>query len=185
MVKSLTERIIYWLNAFPSDTGISSTMSPATIIEGSPHPDFSQKQIAFGAYKMVHTGTVKNTKVRDIPAITLKPLNESGGYTFMSLLSGKKICGAKRTQKPIPDEVIARVEHLATCKNMPLLDSRELIFEWAPVQNFGPIQKFSNNSNVDVDDTNKNSDNAEVVDHSFEDNESDDEVPSQPSDNKS
>ena len=185
MVKSLMERIIYWLNGFPSDIGISSTTSPAAIIEGSPHPDFSQKHIAFGAYSMVHTVTVNNTKARDIPAITLKPLNESGWYTFMSLLSGKKIRGAKWTQKHIPGEVIACVEYLATCENMPLLDSRELIFEWAPGQNFGPTHNFSDNSNVDVDDIKNNGENDEVVDHNFEDNDSDDEVPSQPSDNES
>ena len=59
---------------------------------------------------MVHTGTVNNMKARDIPAIALKTLNESGGYTFMSILSGKKIRGVKWTQKPIPDEAISRVE---------------------------------------------------------------------------
>ena len=83
-------------------------------------------------------------KVRDIPAITLKPLNESGGYTFMSLLSGKKIRGVKWTPKPIPDEAIVRVEQLATHENMPLSDSRELIFEWAPGERFGPLMNILN-----------------------------------------
>ena len=85
----------------------------------------------------------------------------------MRLLSGKKICGSKWTQKPIPDEVITCVQYLATCENIPFLDSRELIFKWAPGQNFGATQNYSDNSNVDVDDINNNGDNDEVVDHNF------------------
>ena len=49
----------------------------------------------------------------------------------MSLLSGHNIRGVKWTHKPIPDEVIARVEDLATHEDMLLLDTRELMFEWA------------------------------------------------------
>ena len=60
---------------------------------------------------MVHTGTVNNMKAIDTSAIALKPLNESGRYTFMSLLPGKKIRGIKWTQKPIPDEAITLVEN--------------------------------------------------------------------------
>ena len=55
-------------------------MSTSAIIEGCPHLDFNQNHTDFGAYAMVHTGTMNNSKERDIPAITLKLLNEKGGY---------------------------------------------------------------------------------------------------------
>ena len=108
MITVLLKRIIYWLNPFSSKTGISSIMSPATIVEGCPHPDFSQNHIDFGVYTMVHTSTMHKTKSRDIPAIDLKSLNETRRYMFTNLLSGKKICAIKWKQKSIPDKVIAQ-----------------------------------------------------------------------------
>ena len=90
MVILLLERIIFLLNTFPSDTKISSTMSPSTIIEGFPRPDSSKTHIAFGTYTMVHTGTINSMKARDIPAIGLKPLKDLGGYNIVSLISMKK-----------------------------------------------------------------------------------------------
>ena len=91
MAMSLIERFIFWLNVFPSNTGIFSTMSLGTIIKGCPRPDFNQNHIAVGAYVLVHTGTINNTRAIDISAIALKPLNKIGEHTFMSLLSGQKI----------------------------------------------------------------------------------------------
>ena len=93
-------------------------------MEGFPRPDFNQNHISFGAYAMVYTGGMNNTKAGDIPDISLKPLSETGGYTFMSLLSGKKIRTIKWIQNPSPYEVIARVENLAESESMPLLDKR-------------------------------------------------------------
>ena len=118
MVVSLLERVIFWLNSFPSDTEISSTMNPSTIMEGCPCPDFNQKHIAFGAYAMVNTCTMKNIKARDIPDIALQPLNETDGYIFMSLLTCKKIRAVNRTHMPIPDEAFTRVEDLADQENI-------------------------------------------------------------------
>ena len=103
---------------------------------------------------MVHTGTVNNMKARYIPAIALKPLSESGGYTFMSLLSGKKICGVKWNQNPIPDKEISRVEQLTTHKNRSLLDRKELIFEWVPEQRFKLPTNIANEVHADIDDIN-------------------------------
>ena len=158
-------------------------MSPAMIIECCPRPNFSANHIAFDAYEMVHTGTIKNMKAREISTITLKSLNQLGGYIFMSLLSGKKMRGVKWTQKPIPDKSIVRVEYLAGRENMPLLDSRELIFEWAPGHHFDLYKNMLNEVGVGVDDINTNNDitegndfNDEIINHIFEDAESDDDT---------
>ena len=74
MTISLLKIIIHWLSSFPSDTGISSTMRPATIVKGHLRPNLSQNHIIFGAHIMVHTGTVNNIKARNIPIFALKAL---------------------------------------------------------------------------------------------------------------
>ena len=93
MVRSLIEAITEVLNAFPSKNGISSTLSPSTIIEGKPKFDFSRAMITFGSYAMVYTSTTNSMKRRSVPAIALRRSNSAGGHYFMSLYSGKRIHG--------------------------------------------------------------------------------------------
>ena len=57
MDRSLIEAITEVLNAFPSKNGISSTLSPVTIVEGKPKFDFSRAMIPFGSYTLVYEGT--------------------------------------------------------------------------------------------------------------------------------
>ena len=109
MVNSLVEYVIYWLNALPATNGVSSTLSPATIVLGRNKPDLSIKHIPFGAYAITYAGTENNMTGRGIPAIALKPSNNCGGNYFMSLLSGKRIHAYKWTEVAIPDEVISKV----------------------------------------------------------------------------
>ena len=54
--------MITCLNMFPSQNGISSNLSPASIILGSPNPDYNKLKIKFGAYAQVYISppTVKN-----------------------------------------------------------------------------------------------------------------------------
>lgn len=52
MLILLTGQIVYWLDSFPSETGISLKVSHATIVEECLRPDLSQNHIAFGAYVM-------------------------------------------------------------------------------------------------------------------------------------
>ena len=64
MVRSLIEAIVESLNAFPSPTGISKTMSPSTIVEGKPKPNFGAKMITYGSYALVHSGTSNDIKAK-------------------------------------------------------------------------------------------------------------------------
>ena len=66
---------------------------------------------------------------------------------------------------------------------MPLLDRRELIFEWATGQRFSPPTNVLHEVDVDVDDINNDNDiaednnfNDEIVDHIFEDFDSDEDT---------
>ena len=53
MTIHLAEYVNHWDNVFPSELGVSSTLSPANIVEGKRKPDFNYQHIAFGAYALV------------------------------------------------------------------------------------------------------------------------------------
>ena len=59
----------------------------------------------------------------------------------MSLLSGKRIHSHNWTELPIDNDVIARVEELASKENQPELPNKSPIFEWAPGIEVEPIDE--------------------------------------------
>ena len=130
MIYMLVECIIYWLNSFPSQNGVSSSISPAGIVTGRQLPDFNNKHIPFGAYAWVFTKTTNTMKARRVPAIALCPSNEWGGHYFMSLYTGKKLHSYDWVETPIDDEVIARVEELAEAEGQPIVSDHMPLFEW-------------------------------------------------------
>ena len=91
MTIGLIHGAIKWLNVFPSMSGISKTMIPATIVIGIPKPNMKHKRIVFGSHAMVYAGTNNKMDARSLPAIALNLSNEHGGHYFMSLYSGKRI----------------------------------------------------------------------------------------------
>ena len=106
MTISLVIGAVKWLNAFPSMTGISKTMSPSTIVIGLSKPNMKYRTIVFGAHAMVYFGTNNRMDARSIPAIALNASNEHGGHYFMSLYSGKRIHSYEWKELPIDEEVI-------------------------------------------------------------------------------
>jgi len=91
MLRCLIAVVIRWINAFPSKGSISSTMSPAMIVEGKNNPDMNNKRISFGSHAMVFVGSDNSMKRRSVPAIALDPSNNHGGHYFMNLYTGKKL----------------------------------------------------------------------------------------------
>ena len=132
MVRSLVEEIIVVLNAFPSKNAVSSTISPATMVEGKPKLDLKRKMIPFGAYALVYTRTTNDNQPRAVPAIALRMSNNAGGHYFMSLHTGKRIHGFQWDELPIDEYVIERVEALAEEQNQPLMHRGKPCFEWSP-----------------------------------------------------
>ena len=130
MVNSLVENAIYWLNAFPTKSGASSQLSPASIVLGRQRPEYSKPHIAFGSYAVVFNVTSNNTTQQTIPAIALKPSNQHGGSYFMSLISGRRIHAYQWKEVPISSEIIDRVDELAEKEDQPLLHDGIPIFEW-------------------------------------------------------
>ena len=90
MVQHLVESRVKWLNRFPSENGVSKTMSPASIVLGHQKPDMNIKRLPFGAYAMAYTQTSNNMQTRSVPGIALSEANEKGRQFFMSLYTGEK-----------------------------------------------------------------------------------------------
>ena len=130
MTVGLVMGSIKLLNAFPSATGVSKTMSPATIVLGLPKPNMKYKRIVFGSNALVYTGTNNNMDARSMPAIALNSSNEHGGHYFMSLYSGKRIHSYEWKELPIDEDVIDRVEELAETEEAPEMKRGYLIFTW-------------------------------------------------------
>ena len=107
-------------------------MSPSSIVEGKPKPDMNTKRIVYGSHAMAFIGTKNNMARRSVPAIALSPSNLHRGHYFMSLCTGKRLHSYEWDELPIDEEVIARVEELATEKDAPLMDDGYPMLEWAP-----------------------------------------------------
>ena len=90
MVASLIEAMTEVLNAFPSNTGLSSTLNPANIVERNPKFNFGKEMIAFGSYALVCESITNTMTPRSVPDIELKTSNNAGGHYVMSLYFCKR-----------------------------------------------------------------------------------------------
>jgi hypothetical protein len=129
MTKSLVKEVVSLLNAFPSKDGISSTLSPAAIVEGREKEDFNKPRISHGSYAMVHKGTTNTMKRRSVPALALQHSNNRGGHYFMSLYTGKRLHSYNWIELPIDDEVIDRVHELAQNEGQKILTDDYPMFD--------------------------------------------------------
>ena len=125
MVKGCATKSVKDLNRLPSTNGISSTLSPSTLITGDACPDFKDVSVLnFGSYAQVHrhNNPTNTPKARTVGAIAL---HESGnaqrGWIFMSLATGKEIHGYTWDVLPVADEVIERVHEIALGEGQPLI----------------------------------------------------------------
>ena len=69
MTIPLVAYVVFWMNSFASRDGVSSNISPVSIVLGRQPPNAKYNFIAFGAYVMVYTKTQNNMKARMGPAI--------------------------------------------------------------------------------------------------------------------
>ena len=168
MVVSLLEHIVYLLNSFSTKNSVSNTISPATIVEGSPKLDLSQNRLPFGAYAQVWIGTKNNMTERAVPGIALQASNSKGGFYFMSLYTGKRLNSYVWEELPISDEVIERVEELAEQQKQPDLINGIPTFEWTPhtqrVEHEDRDEEQDNTQRVENEDRDEQQDN-QSTDH--------------------
>ena len=128
----MVQDMINCLNMLPSKNRISSELSPAAIILGSPNKYYNKLRITFGAYAQVYIGNTNSKKQKKVVAIALIPENERGGYYFMYLATGKQLHDLIWKEIPINDQVISRVNNLVTKENQTEMTKGYPIFEWIP-----------------------------------------------------
>jgi hypothetical protein len=102
----------------PPRGGISNTLSPQEIVTGL-KPDASKHcKIPFRGYAQVHVESSQGNNAmvsRTVGAISLEPVGSiQGKCKFMSLLTEKIIKGRSFTPLPMPENVIAQVEGMAS-----------------------------------------------------------------------
>ena len=91
MIRELQAGIIKALNNFTRKDGISTTMSPGTIVDGREKPRLNIKKISFGSFAYVFNDTDNTMDKRVITAIVLRQSKDNRGHYFMSLETVKKI----------------------------------------------------------------------------------------------
>jgi hypothetical protein len=106
---------IFWINSFPAKGGLSSHVSPRTIITGLTIDFNIQCLIDFVAYAQTHEAYGNKMSRRTIGAIYLGTHGSiQGGYNFMSLSTGERIHRREWTPLPMPKDVIDRKHKHAT-----------------------------------------------------------------------
>ena len=119
MVMELAKAVVYRLNSVPSNTRVSPTMSPRTIVNGQLLDYHKHCRYEFGEYVQTHEEHDNSLLSRTVGAIALRPTGyQQGGYFFMSLHTGRIINRLHVTKLPMPAEVIIRVDQLAKAQNM-------------------------------------------------------------------
>jgi len=173
MVRSLVESVVFWLNSFPVVDGVSEDLSPAAIVQGRQHPDFSGNKILFGAYAIVFAGTSNNMHQRGERGIALRETDRPGRYRFMSLDTGRVIHSHSWQELPIDDFVISRVHDLASREGQPLLVDGYPVLEFVPGV---PIRDIDQELPEDVDYfDDDNDDDGDYDDHDDRDDHDDDD----------
>jgi hypothetical protein len=131
----LIKQAITWLNMFPHDNGISTTLSPRTILTGTTADYGTHCRVPIGAYCEVHNeNDPSNTEIpQTSQAIALNPTgNLQGSYRFLSLDTGKSISRRRWTELPMTDAVTARMHAIATAERNHDPNAPNFHFEWAP-----------------------------------------------------
>ena len=109
---SLMEHVTEMINHFPSMKRTETELSPAEIVDGVAKINMAHNQILFGTYAEVWDGTTNIMRDRSIPCIRINRCNNTGGFYFMSVETGKRHHSNQWKEIPITRGVINQVENL-------------------------------------------------------------------------
>ena len=105
---------VFWLNSFPSDSGISRLQSPRMLVTGNGIDYNLHCKLECGSYVQTHEDHNNNMAPRTIGALALRPTgNVQGGFYFYNLTTGCIISRRSWNSLPMPVEVIHAVHELA------------------------------------------------------------------------
>lgn len=128
MTSELVKFVVMLLNAFPLK-GCLTNYSPRRVILGTIKDYRYHCKTPFGAYVQVHeeNSPTNTLDARSSGAISLGlDYCATGGYNFLSLLTGKKIHRRQWTSLPMHDSIIGRVESLGLQDNQPSIGDPSL-----------------------------------------------------------
>ena len=113
MIRGLATKVKNMINKFPvRKGGVSPTLSPEEIVEGKRKLDGNRRRINFGQYAEVYDGTTNTVANRSIGGIAMYATNARDGFAFMCIETGRCRHSNNWIEKPITEDVIAKVENL-------------------------------------------------------------------------
>ena len=124
MVTGCAMHVLKSINGLPSENGLSTVLSPHTLITGEAAPSFKEIcNLNFGDYVQTsHGRTTNDSTARTVGAISLFPSgNTSGGWYFMSLLTGNVIHRYSWTEMNAGADIVHRVKELAIEQGQSLI----------------------------------------------------------------
>ena len=90
MVVQLMITVVFYINAFAWQKGVSQILSPLTIVEGTALDYNLHFRVIFGEFVQTYEGTSNDMAPRCVDAIALGPNgNLQGGIRCFSLATGK------------------------------------------------------------------------------------------------
>jgi hypothetical protein len=113
MIAEMVYASVFWLNCFPSSNGVSTSISPRTIVTGQTVDYGKHCRLEFGSYVQTHEQHDNTMAPRTTGAVALQPTgNAQGGYYFMSLTTGRRILRNRWTLLPMPQDVVDRITQM-------------------------------------------------------------------------
>ena len=108
--------VVFYLNDFPHEDGVSADLSPYIIVNGKVVDYNLHCRIPFGTYAHTRNPTDNTMRLRTTDVIAMGPSsNYQGGVIFFSLATGKDLDCSRCdfTIAPMPQDAIQWVEHMA------------------------------------------------------------------------
>jgi hypothetical protein len=154
MIRGLAEFAVKSLNQLPALNGVSTLISPLTIMTGDGAVDVSKLTLEFGEYVQVFEDNLpsNNTNSRTTGGIAMNPTNSSqGGYNFMSLNTGECLSRKQWTSVPMPEWVVPYVEDIAEVEKQKALVDGEPLWEWRPGVTLNADDPSDDDDEQDID----------------------------------
>ena len=136
VVQHLMMHDVHYLNIFPLKYGVSTELSPETIMTGFPPPDYNKLKIEFGSDAQVfdaHSPSNTPLSCTHGAIVLVETRNADGAFYFLSLASGEILSQHQWTVCPIQQRVIKRLEVIAIKDKQPIIQSTGLLVEWGQV----------------------------------------------------
>ena len=151
LTKELILHCVSWLNAFPSENGISKDLSPREIITGKRTNYNTDCRVEFGTFCQIHENNDRTNKddPRSIDAIALGPTgNRQGTYNFLTLDTWEKVGRNHWTELPMPRQIIDIVNHKGKTEGQKQIPRHNnFTFEWRPSIPFTTTENETNDNN--------------------------------------